>query len=419
MCALLLPLAATADDASISGFGTVGYARSDQPYAYLRHIDDKGTFDSDSVFAIQVDKKLAPEWSATVQLKLASSVSSDSRWDPTLAWAFVSWRPTNDWLFRAGKIRIPGYLNAENLDVGVTYDYARPPAEVYSVSPTFNVTGASFNKVFELERGDLTLDGYWGKSNTDSRGYLRSDVPGLASAGPQFQPIKLEARGLGLTLHRDDDIYVVSAHKAYSRKKDGQPWTGPGLVTLPTPPFPPGIGYYDASAGAGGQSANALDTSILYAGADVALGGDVRLAGEYVRRKVANLRGGLNSTSGYVSLRRQIGRWTPYVLGARLLSDSSSLSMWKAINGNTVPLFVPNAAFINAYQRAIADIFSGYDQSSLAIGTSYALTQTSKIKVEWMRTRVGVTSGLVDAPPGVDLNRQRINVFSLSYSFTF
>ena len=60
-----------------------------------------------------------------------------------------------------------------------------------------------------------------------------------------------------------------------------------------------------------------------------------------------------------------------------------------------------------------------YDQSSWSIGTSYALSPTSKIKAEWMRVRIGQVSSLVDAPPGSNIRNQSINVISLSYSLVF
>lgn len=414
LSALLLPPSVMAGDISISGFGTAGYARSDRPYAYLRYIDDQGTFNRDSVLAVQVDAQIMPAWSATAQLKLAPAVDHDHQWEPTLAWAFVSWRPNNDWLLRLGKIRVPGYLNSENMDVGTTYEYARLPAEVYSVSPTYDFTGVSFNKTFSLEDSELILDGYWGKANTKWRGYFREGVPGLMSAGPQSGPIKITSKGLVLSWHRNDDTYLASLHRAVSHNEDDTRWFDPVFVNLGS-----GIGYYAFQPGPNVPSTDHLNLSIFNIGADVGLGNGFRLAGEYARRRVTNLQGGLNSTAAYLSLRKRIGQWTPYVFHSRLRSDDRALRIYQAVNGNTVPGFVPGAAFINAAQRALADAFGSYDQRSWAIGTSYALTPTSKIKAEWMRTRVGITSSLVDAPAGSNISRQGINVFSLSYSFTF
>jgi len=74
---------------------------------------------------------------------------------------------------------------------------------------------------------------------------------------------------------------------------------------------------------------------------------------------------------------------------------------------------------INALQRATTDIFIAYDQQTWALGASYALTPTSKLKLEWASTHVGMTSSFVDAPVGGEISDQDINLLSLSYHFVF
>lgn len=402
-----------AADVAFSGYGTVGYAISDRPYTYQRYIDDKGTFTRDSVLGVQMDVSIEPKWSATAQLKLAPSDSSDNRWKPIVSWAFMSWRPTNDWLFRLGKMRIPGYLNAENMDVGTTFDYARLPIELYSISPTYDYTGISFNKTFDIESGSLVvLDGYWGRANTDWRIYFRDGIPGILPSGPNFVPVKAEPMGLALAYHKDDDVYRIGLHRLSAKREDGQDWQStPVLVSLA-----PGISYYDFQAGTGSTGAEALDMSIVNLGADIGLGNNVRLAGEYLRNSI---RGVGSSNGGYISLRKRIGQWTPYVVYSKMRSDDKALALYQAVNSSSVPAFVPGAATINAAQLAVADNTQVYDQYSWAIGASCMLSQTSKIKAEWARTHIGVKSSLVDAPSGSSVSDQSVNVFSLSYSFTF
>ncbi|HEY0665141.1 MAG TPA: hypothetical protein VGD24_03665, partial [Gallionella sp.] len=146
-----------AADVSLSGFGTIGYAKSDQSYNYQRFVNDKGTLKRDSVLGIQMAAQFTPEWSATVQAKVAPALDDDTRYAASLSWAFLAYRPNNDWLIRAGKLRMPFYLNSENLDVGETYDAARLPNELYSVSPTMDFTGATFLKTWYLADSELDL----------------------------------------------------------------------------------------------------------------------------------------------------------------------------------------------------------------------------------------------------------------------
>jgi hypothetical protein len=68
----------------------------------------------------------------------------------------------------------------------------------------------------------------------------------------------------------------------------------------------------------------------------------------------------------------------------------------------------------NAHQIAAGTI-SVFDQYSTMVGASYSFSPTSKLKLEWMRTHVGLGSNLVDG----DVRNRSFNVFSVSYSMAF
>jgi hypothetical protein len=406
-----------AADFSVSGFGTVGYSRSNQSFAYQRFVDDHGTFKHDSVFGIQLDAKLTPQWGITVQGKMAPAADSDHGWEATLPWAFVSWRPSNDWLFRLGRYRVPSYLNAENIDVGQTFDFARLPYEVYSTTPAADFDGASFTKTWESGINEFSLDGYVGRaSKTHWRFFRRDTIPGVQEAGAYYWPLRLDSAGLTLTLQREENTYRAGFYKAYAKPDLPFP------ANFPYVGIAPGIGYYQTSdrlPGPGVPTTEKLDISVYYLATDLALGGGYRFAGEYVRRAVRNTDLGPDTQSAYVSLRKRFGNWTPYVIHARLHSESRPLDMFKALDNSMMPGFVPGAALINASQRAGADGIIAYDQYSSSLGVSYAVSSTSKIKADWTRVHVGSTSSLVDRPAVGDVRGKDIDIVSLSYSFVF
>lgn len=105
-------------DWSLSGFATVGHVVSDRDWRWRRFVDEGGTLWRDTIVGGQLDARLSPSWSATLQLTLAPSNRHERQWSVEAAWAFLSWRPDNDWLLRLGKQRVPIFLNAENRDVG-------------------------------------------------------------------------------------------------------------------------------------------------------------------------------------------------------------------------------------------------------------------------------------------------------------
>jgi hypothetical protein len=424
----LFAMTAEAADVSLSGFGTLGYAQSNQSYNYQRFINSNGTIQRDSVVGVQADIKFTDQIGATVQGKFAPSLKSDSSWDSTLTWAFLSWRPSDDLLIRLGKQRVPLYLYSESMDVGQTYDFARLPTEMYSLAPTTDYIGASFSKTWNPDLGELTLDGFAGNNNTDWRVYQRDSLPGVRPQGANFLTVNMQTRGLVLTLLRDEDKYRVNINKTTVTADPSWtftlydfliPGTGFGL--------PPGTTSGTAYTGSLPQAqVDKLSSLVFTLGAEIHLPKNFRVIGEYSRREVPEAMNGVNSNGGYLALLRDVGAWTPYVSCAMIKSRSDVLSNYQSINGNPgltalvpIPAVVAGVAVVNASQRVLADYRSAVDQSTIALGTSYRLTPTQKLKFEWARTHVGVVSSFVDAPSGGNVSNQNIDVLSFSYNVAF
>jgi hypothetical protein len=409
-----------AADYSLSGFGTVGFTRSDKAYRYQRVVDNDGTFKRDSVTGVQLDAWLRPTVGVTVQALASPSSTDDDQYDATFAWAFASWRPSNDLLFRLGKQRIPLYLHSQNHDVGVTYDFVRLPTEMYSISPGNDFNGISVSRTWSLGRGDLTVDGYLGTADVVGRFWFRDGIPQIQSAGPVFRAVTLNGRGVVLLFKAEEQTYRFGLHRSIGRLSNGSPLPANyPFVSLMT-----GVGYFqvdNALPGPGIETVRNIKNTIATFGIDLSVGHGYRVVSEYARTlvdtpaaKIAN-----GSERGYVSVLKTAGKWTPYITYAFLRSDSDQRNLRQQVNNNTVPDLLPGAALINASQRAGADGILTYDQHSWAIGTSFALSTTSKLKAEWMRVRIGQVSSLVDAPPGSNIRNQNINVLSLSYSVVF
>lgn len=406
-------------DYSLSGFGTLGFALSDQAYNYQRFINERGTFRRDSVAGVQLDARFTESIGATMQVLVSPSTDSDKAEDASVAWAFLSWRPTNDWLFRAGKQRIPLYLFSQTYNVGVTYPLARLPTEMYSISPSNEFTGVSVSKNWDLGQSDLTFDAYWGVSNLDVRFWIRDGIPAVRPAGPLFRKLGVEGGGAAILYRLQDNVFRIGLIKV---KVDEKNSSNTYPVTYPFVSLFPGVGYYQVDASLPGPGIPTIDHyshKTVTLGADVSLGAGVRAIGEVARSYVSDTLFSTQSTRGYVALLKPIEKWTPYVSYAYLRSQSNVLSLRDSLNSATVPAFLPGAAQINAAQRVGADSVIAFDQRSLAIGTSYALSPTSKLKAELMHVRIGQVSSLVDAPPGSNIRNQGINVISLSYSVVF
>ncbi|MBQ0929296.1 hypothetical protein [Ideonella alba] len=432
LAALLLAGAARADEADAGGprlswsaFGTIGLTQSDQSFTYQRFIKDHATAERDSVLGVQLDAQFSPEWSATVQLRLGPSEDHDARWSLRPSWAFVAWRPDNDWLLRLGRMRVPFFLRSEQLDVGQTYDEARLPTEFYSLAPTSDFNGLNLSRSLWLADGELSIDGYVGQTTLAKRSWQReavpSPVPGqapLVSAGPQFRSADVDALGGVLTWRTADTTLRAGLHRLTVGLSDGS-----GLLVRPVwAPLGPGLGYWQTSnqlPGPGVQEARHFREWLYAVGVDHRFDERWRVAAELMRLRQSGTVMAVDAWAAAATVSRQWGAFTPYVSLAAAHSTADGTAVARALDSTRLPDALPGAPLLNGSMRSAADQTLIFRQTSLALGSSWALDARSKLKLEWMHTQAQ-QSQLIDVPAGEPLARPRhVNVLSLSYSFVY
>jgi hypothetical protein len=406
LAALAMPVHAV--DLTWSGFGTIGWAQSDQPYKYQRFIDDHGSFNRDTVLGGQLDARFSHQWSATVQAKVAASDHNDTDWQASLAWAFLSWRPSDDWLIRAGKIRLPLMLNTENNDVGSTFDFARLPQEVYSIAPTTDVLGLSISKTWMLDSYEWVLEGYSGQAKTYQRYFVRTGQPDGTMRGGLFTPFRMKSSGLVLTVRDIGNTFRIGVHEVVATRV-GEP-SHAEIPFVHQGPYD----YFDIKSG---RREDRLFIPVQTLGASIGLPADFRMTAEYARVRIHSASEGLSRWGAYLAIDKRIGNWKPYIYYAKMRSTGKALDLYQAIEAVSHNPALPGV--LRNYQTFNADIVSGYDQWTGAIGTSYRLSPASLLKAEYAHTRTGVVSSFIDAPVGSDSSGRHLNVVSVSYNFTF
>ena len=144
---------ANAVDYSLSGFGTVQYTIGDNEKNYLRFVNEDGTFKINSILGGQLDVQLNDEFSATVQYVVAPKQRRDESVEVDNRWAFIKFKPNDNWHFKLGRQRLNFYLDSENLDVGHTYVPANLNPEVYYNAGVLATDGFSANYNFEDSAG--------------------------------------------------------------------------------------------------------------------------------------------------------------------------------------------------------------------------------------------------------------------------
>jgi hypothetical protein len=393
--ALMFPTYVNAVDFSYSGFGTFGGAISDNKTTYQRYIDDHGTLMRDSLLGVQVDAKFNNQWAATTQVVIAPSADEDNVVKPQLKWTLLSYRPTNDWLIRAGRMSLGGLLNQQNLDVGVTYDMVRLPSEVYLISSSYDFDGLSAVKTWNISGYEISLDGSLGKQKRYYRSYYNG------SETPSFYSADVTAGSLVLTVNDNDQaMYRFGWNIAEIDPDDPEGLLskftftplGGGLYTLGKPVY---------------KSTTQINTFFL--GARFPLGGFL-LSCEGTAVLPNDFEAAPPTLAAYASLSHKFGNWTPYLTYAQ--TWTSGMDTWRKVKGATA---VPQLGITQADIDNAASAMGIFEQNSWMVGTSYAITPKQKLKAEVMLTHVGERSAMFDG----SIANQNVTVLSLSYNFAF
>lgn len=387
---------AAAVDVSLSGFGTIGYAASDQSHNYLKYINNKGTLKADSLFGAQLDAKFNGHWGATYQLVAAPvyDYSNNSLLESGTRWAFLSYRPNNDWLVRLGKQRVGSLVHMQNMEVGTIYDMARLPAEVYWIVPGYDFTGISIAKTWHLDTYDASLDGVYGVSDASLGSFLSGSNVNISV------PISIDIKGISLTLSSDDDSYRLGYYSTDSKM------TGPADKSA--------ISRVDIQATPFGDLVT--PTAVREAGVSVLLAsasfvrGNYLLSTEYAMAAYSGVENFLpNQHGAYLSLACKLGNWTPYITYAKAWNSGVAVDTHHKLKSAVAP---------RGYESVYKDMLSMsklHDQSAWMLGTAYSISPKQKIKAEVMQVGIGERSSLYEN----DASNQDVIVYSLSYNFAF
>jgi len=393
--ALVLATGGHAAEYAISGFGSLGGAITDESTIYQRYMDDSGTLMRDSLLGVQLDAKFNDQWGAAAQVLIAPRTDEDTGVDPQCKWTFLSYRPANDWLFRLGRLSLGGLLNQQNMDVGVSYDLARLPNEVYLLSSAYDFDGMSIARTWNANAYEITLEGSFGVQDRDFRGYKNGSEAAI------YYSTEVTGGGLVATISDFDRTMVrIGWHlteidpdnaNGFLSKYNFVP-LGDGRYTLGAPDY-----------------TSRVRVNTFFLGARVPLG-EFLVSGECTAVRPADVDPAPPNISAYISVARKLGNWTPYLTHARIWT--SEMDTWRRVRGaSPVPLFGVTEVDIDDGASTMAI----FEQNSSMLGFTYTFTPKQKLKAEVMRTHIGERSAMFDG----NLAHEDVMVYSLSYSFAF
>ncbi|WP_370264308.1 hypothetical protein [Limnobacter sp.] len=191
----------------VSGFATVNYSISSSSTRYDRFIDSGGTFDASSILGIQGTYAFNPNTWATTQVALASDEESDKGLRPVVRWAYLAHEFGDHWIAKLGRQRLNVYRNAENLEVGSTYNQATLPKEIY-VNPGF----LSSDALSIRKRLFLTVDTHSEIGFSAGTKDTQSRALGANGQTVSYHPYDLKGANVFGSHHFADQSAVFASH---------------------------------------------------------------------------------------------------------------------------------------------------------------------------------------------------------------
>ncbi len=434
LAALLTCLSAHADFTSedgrarLSGFGTVGAARTNTDDALFNYpgqgggVDKSVGMEPDTKVGVQGSYKFTNTFSGTAQV--LTKYRASGQYQPEFEWAFAKWQAMPSLALRGGRIGAPYFMISDFRDVGYANTAIRPPLDVYGQVPVSSFDGADITYQTELFGANLSSTIWGGNSRAEFASSLRSTGAGGLVSEVEPSVIKIKnTLGLNLQAEFDNGLTVRVGHAGGALSVESA--TTASLIRSANQ-----LGALNAGLRA--DAATLADTLTIdgarasFRGIGVAYDqNNIVLASEFTKRKVK--KGYIPSTTGwYVLGGYRFGNVLPYVIVSKLKVDDSNATMPTYL---AYPSAGASGALLTGGTRAILNS-QKIEQKTLSVGARWDVTRSLALKTQYDRvTKPAGSYGLfmmpnlaVDAAKGSSsfLNtKKNINVISVAVDFVF
>lgn len=147
----------------INGFMSAGFGSADvDDFTYDNGLYNQVSHKADSIVGLQVEGEVNDKINAVMQLV----ARGEDDFAVGAEWAYVGYRPTAVDEFRAGRLRASFYMMSEYLEVGYSYPWARPPAELYQADFPSSYDGLSWLHKFTAGSWQHDLQLNWGSTKS-------------------------------------------------------------------------------------------------------------------------------------------------------------------------------------------------------------------------------------------------------------
>ncbi|MFA9216451.1 MAG: porin [Sphingomonadaceae bacterium] len=356
---------------SISGFGTLGVAKSDTDQAqFARYNQAEGVKDQpriglDSNLGLQATYKFNDWLSGTAQVLTRKNTSPTFTTD--LTWAFLKAKVNDEVSVRVGRVVLPVFLISDYQNVGYANTMMRPPIEVYAQAPIESVDGADVS--FQRAYGDFNF-------NTSafvgvSRGKLF-----IPTAGGSVATYRAPAAGISFSGEYGPFVVRVSHAQAKLKSNDLGPINSL-TTTLGA------VGFKQLAADMSLIEGKKIGFTSIGATADW---NNIVVQTEYAQRRAKEAVYIPDTNSWYAMAGYRIGKVLPYYSHASIKDAGHSV---------TLPATFPKAGVLAA---TVANVMQSAEQSSDLIGVRWDFAKSLALKVQVDRIKPKTKNGSLIFP---------------------
>lgn len=147
----------------LNGFFSTGYTRANNDAGY-DDATEKSDLETLSLFGLQGTFALGRNTEAVLQLVSRGN----EEWDTELEWGYLRHQFSNGSELRAGKMRLPLFMESETLEIGYGQPWARPPEAVYDPVPVRSYLGADASYTLNLSGSSIQARTFAGHLDDDA-----------------------------------------------------------------------------------------------------------------------------------------------------------------------------------------------------------------------------------------------------------
>jgi len=393
------------DTFHVSGFGTVGISQINEPagWAYTRNLDQANNTsrlraDLDSRLGLQVNYRPTNQFELVGQA-VASREAPAANVGDAVELAFAAYRPDANWTLRAGRVNMDAFLLSDHRDVGITYEYVRPPVEFYSQTPT-SLDGVDVSRV-------------WTFADIQWRAKL---FGGRSSAGTGASRLNLDPL-VGVMVSRESDgllLRVSAVHTRFSNTLELLQPLISGLHGVDALPVPDVVAQADALASK--LSYDGVSTNYIAAG--VQYDRHAWLLTAEINHAQVNDHPTSSFSSGYASLGRRFGPVSVFGVESVAVRSVSALTTpdWSTPLAPFGPAVAQQAQYLASVATLATNSLAGH-QHTTSLGARWDLTAQLALKTQWDYIQTDANGGELwgTFTPGAG----NANVISVVLDFVF